>query len=112
MKKKPIFVWQDRVLKKVDPDKILFLETEGNYTKLFLKDKTYYLVRSTLSTALEKLSAEDFIQTHRSHAVSGQFVTDIAKDYVVVEYEDIKKGIPLSRRFYKQIIQEVVDIIE
>ncbi|MBZ5856853.1 LytR/AlgR family response regulator transcription factor [Flavihumibacter profundi] len=100
---KPIFIWQDKILKKVDPLEVTFLITEGNYTKICFTDKTCYLVRSTLSGAMKKLPPDIFIQTHRSYAVSVFFIDHIAKDHLIIG--DI--AIPISRQYYERVIEQL-----
>lgn len=103
----PFFVWQDRVLRKVNPIEVLFLETVGNYTKIFLSDKTYYMVRSTLSGALKKLSPEIFIKTHRAYAVSILHIDDIARDHLMI----LEMPVPIAKRYYPALIKKL-NIIE
>ena len=52
---KPFFIWQNEELKKIDPKDVIWFSTEGNYTRIYLADKTFYLVRSSLSGTLKKL---------------------------------------------------------
>jgi len=54
------------------------LYTERNYTRIYLSDKTYYLVRSSLSRALKKLPPEMFIKIHQSLVAFIYFIDDIA----------------------------------
>jgi DNA-binding LytR/AlgR family response regulator len=85
----PFFVWQDRMLKKVFSEDVLCLATEGNYTRIFLKDKTNYMVRSTLANVLKKLPADMFVRTHRSYAVSVYYIDNIFKDHLLIGKEPI-----------------------
>lgn len=103
----PFFVWQNKVLKRIDPGQVMCLYTEGNYTKIFLSDKTYYMVRSSLSGALKKLPPEMFIKIHRSIVASIYFIDDIAKDHLIIDGESI----PIGRQYYKTAIRQL-NIIE
>jgi hypothetical protein len=103
----PFFVWQDKVLKRIDPEMVMCLETQGNYTKIFLSDHTFYMVRSTLSGALKKLPPELFIRIHRSLAVNIYFIDDIAKDQLIIGGESI----PIGKQYYKTSIRKL-NIIE
>jgi len=104
---KPFFVWQDKMLKKVHPEDVICLFTEKNYTKIFLSDKSYYMVRSTLSNALKKLPDDIFIKTHRSFAVSVLYIDSIYKDHLVVGDEPV----PIARQYYKSV-RNKLNIIE
>ncbi|MEP7257567.1 MAG: LytTR family DNA-binding domain-containing protein [Flavitalea sp.] len=103
---KPFFVWQQKALRKIDPADVMCLYTEGNYTKIFLSDKTYYLVRSTLSGALKKLPPEIFIKTHRAFAVSVNFMDNVTKDHLTVRDESI----PIAKQYYARVIRQLTII--
>jgi DNA-binding LytR/AlgR family response regulator len=83
------------------------LFTEGNYTKILLSNKTQYMVRSSLSSALNKLPAEVFIKIHRSTAVSIYFIDNVARDHLTVG----KMSIPIARQYYKRVIEQL-NVIE
>jgi DNA-binding LytR/AlgR family response regulator len=104
---KPFFVWQNKVLISIRPEEVVYLSTEGNYTMIYLSNKTHCIVRSTLSGALKKLPPEMFIKTHRAHAVSVYFIETIAKDHLTIS----KKPIPIARQYYKAVINQL-NIIE
>ena len=104
---KPFFVWQKRVLKRIDPAQVMCLSIEKNYTKIILSDKTYYLVRSTLSSALKQLPPEMFIKIHRSLVVSVYYIDDIARDHLIIAGESI----PIGRQYYLPAMKQL-NIIE
>ena len=105
---KPFFVWKDKVLKRVDTEKVVCLVTDKNYTKIFLEDETHYEVRSTLTGALEKLPEDVFIQTHRAYAVSIHHIDNIEKESLTVFKNE---GIPISKQFYDSVLEKL-NIIE
>lgn len=102
----PFFVRQNKVLKKIDPGQVTFLITEGNYTRIYLSDKTYYMVRSSLSGALKKLPPQMFIKIHRSLVASIYFIDDIAKDHLIIGGEPV----PIGRQYYKTAIRQLTII--
>jgi DNA-binding LytR/AlgR family response regulator len=103
----PFFVWQNRVLKRIDPMQVKCLIAEGNYTKIYLSDKTHYMVRSTLSGALKKLPQDIFIRIHRSIIVSIYFINDIAKDHLIIgEY-----AYAIGRQYYRSTIKRLNIIV-
>ena len=104
---KPFFVWQNKVLKRINPEEVVCLISERNYTKIHLSNKTYCLVRSSLSGALKKLPPEVFIKIHRSCAVSMYFIDNIAKDHLTIGAE----AIPIGRHYYRGFIRQL-NIIE
>lgn len=104
---KPFFVWQDKKLMKIKPEDVMCLYTEGNYTKIILSNKTFYMIRSTLENALEKLPSDVFIQIHRSFAVSIYYVDTIEKDHLTMGEESI----PVTKQYY-DMLGEKLNIIE
>lgn len=83
------------------------LITEGNYTKIVLSNKTFFLVRSSLSTALKRLPANMFIKIHRAYAASVHFIDNVARDHLTVGGE----AIPIGKQFYNDVIAKL-NIIE
>jgi DNA-binding LytR/AlgR family response regulator len=100
---KPIFVRQNKTLKKIDPLDVMFICTEENYTRLFLADDTHYLIRSTMTRAMKKLPPDIFIRTERSYAVSVFYIDNIAKDHLTVS----EHTIPISRQYYNNLIAQL-----
>jgi DNA-binding LytR/AlgR family response regulator len=103
----PFFVRQKRVLKKIDPAEVICLYTEGNYTKIFLTNDIYYLVRSTLSGALKKLPKDTFIRINRKMVASIYFMDQIARDQLTIEGEPV----PISKQYYTSLLAQL-NIIE
>ncbi len=103
---KPFFVRQDKMLKKINPRDVIGLATEGNYTRIFLADRSYYMVRSTLSNALKKLPPDIFIKTHRSFAASVYYIDIVYKDHLLVGEEPI----PIGKQYYKSLMDKLTII--
>lgn len=83
------------------------LATEGNYTKIFLANEMHFMVRSTLSGALQKLPPDMFIRTHRAYAVSIYYISDIDRDHLTLG----EHPVPIAKRYYKSVIEQL-NIIE
>ena len=101
------FVWHNKVLKKINPEDVICLYTERNYTKIFLENDTYYLVRATLSGALKKLPHDMFIKINRSFVASIDHIDGIDKDHLLVG----DTPIPIAKQYYKSLINKL-NIIE
>lgn len=104
---KPFFVWQNKELKKINPEDVICLSTVGNYTRIYLADKTFYMVRSSLSGALKKLPPDVFIKIHRSIVASVYYIDSITKDHLLVGDEPV----PIGKQYYKSLIDRL-NIIE
>ena len=103
---KPIFVWQDKLLRKVDLLEVAFLVTEKNYTRICFPDETCFMVRSSLTVALKKFPPDIFIRTHRAYAVSVFHIDNIAKDHLQVG----TIGVPISKPYYDALIEQLAII--
>lgn len=103
----PFFVWQDKALIRIHPEEVMYLKTEGNYTRILLTNKGYCLVRSTLSRILKQLPRDMFIKTHRSYAVSMYYIDHLVRDHLTIEDE----AVPIGKRYYDRVISRL-SIIE
>ena len=101
---KPIFVWQkQKPIKRIDPEKVLYLETKGNYTRLYFPDKSFLVVRSSLFAALKKLPPDMFIRIHDSMAVSVYHIDNIRRDYLALAGETKSIGKP----YYSSVLEQL-----
>lgn len=73
---KRIFLRSNKKYTQVNIDAILFMEASGNYTKVTTDSETIS-VREKISTVLELLPKEDFIQVHKSFAVAPKHIKSI-----------------------------------
>lgn len=100
---KPLFVRLERILLKLNPHEVAYLETDKNYTRICFPDKTCYMVRSTLSATLKKFPPGLFIQTDRAHAVSLLHVAEIGKTHVAVA----ETAIPITKQNYEELLKQL-----
>ncbi|MCE7995731.1 MAG: LytTR family transcriptional regulator [Roseivirga sp.] len=63
----------------VRSEEVLYLESDGNYVKLYLEKGGYDLIRNTLGS-IEPELAPDFLRIHRSLMVNLKYVTGIHKE--------------------------------
>jgi DNA-binding LytR/AlgR family response regulator len=101
----PFFIWQDKVLKKIQPEEVIAISSEKNYIRIFVTNNGYYLVRSTLSAALKKLPSDLIKRVHHRLAVSVNYADHIAKDHLQIEGEE--KPLPISRQHYQAFISSL-----
>ena len=99
----PIFAFEKKLLKRIHPEDILFLEADGNYVRIHLAQKTMILARSTISAALKKLPREIFIRVHRSYVVSVFYFEKFSRDDLYIG----ENKIPVSKQYYKSAIREL-----
>lgn len=93
------------MLKKIQPEDVIAISSEKNYIKIFVTNKQYYLVRSTLTAALKKLPPDLIKRIHQRLAVSVNYADFIAKDHLQIEGEE--NPIPISRQHYRAFINSL-----
>jgi len=96
------------------PATITRIEADENYCHIYVKahghqEKNHYMVRTTLSEVASQLSTNHFIQTHRSHIVNMDYVSNITKlgrNYHLV----LTNGdeLPVSRQRLKYVRESIV----
>jgi hypothetical protein len=103
---KPFFIRHDKVLKRVDPRQVIALSTEKNYTKVVFSDKSYHLIRSSLSSAIKKLPPDMFVRINRSEVVSIYYIDDIDRYNLSID------GAPgyIGKGFYKGFMSKLTII--
>jgi DNA-binding LytR/AlgR family response regulator len=88
----PLFIWQDKILKKIDVMTITALKIEENYTNVYFSDGTYSMVRVSMKNALKLLPPDMFIRVSRNHAVSIYFINEVRMDEIIVLDRSITVG--------------------
>lgn len=62
--------------KIVDPSDIIYLEGEGNYTKIFFSDGSQYVDTRSLGIYEDILDSKKFFRVHKSHIVNILYVNE------------------------------------
>lgn len=86
-----IFFRQNKSYIQVEVDTILFIEAAGNYTKVVSKNETITL-REKISDILESLPKSDFIQVHKSFAISKKHINRVEGNRIHIENHIIPIG--------------------
>jgi DNA-binding LytR/AlgR family response regulator len=97
---KSIFLRSNNKYIQVTIDTIQFIEAAGNYTKVITINETI-TVREKISDVLELLNDLDFIQVHKSFAVSKKHITSIEGNRIFIS----ENSIPIGKTYKTNIIQ-------
>lgn len=79
--------------KIVDPADIMYLEGEGNYTKIFFADGSQYVDTRSIGIYEEILDPKKFFRIHKSHIVNLHFVSEFLN--VDGSFAVMKNGVKL-----------------
>ena len=96
-----VYLKVDKQMQKVFVNEILYIESWKDYVKLFLTGNKTILVKQSISSMENLLSAHRFVRVHRSYIVSIDKISGYNGLFVQVD----KKEIPIGR-LYKQAVME------
>tara|TARA_R110000868_G_scaffold158620_1_gene386881 strand:- start:329 stop:1024 length:696 start_codon:yes stop_codon:yes gene_type:complete len=97
---KRIFLRSNKKHTQVEIDVILFVEASGNYTKVITTLETI-TVREKISSVLDILPKEDFLQVHKSFAVAPKHIKSIEGNRIFISDHII----PIGKFFRTNIVQ-------
>lgn len=97
---KRIFLRSNKKYTQVEIDTILFIEASGNYTKVITILETI-IIREKISTVLELLPKEDFLQVHKSFAVAPKHIKSIEGNRIFIADHII----PIGKFFKTNVVQ-------
>ncbi len=97
---KRTFLKSNKKYTQVEIDDILFIEASGNYTKVVTILETI-TIREKISTVLELLPKEDFLQVHKSFAVAPKHIKSIEGNRILIaDYI-----VPIGKFFKTNVVQ-------
>lgn len=85
----------------ISPKEIYYCKADDNYTKLYLKDDTSFLITKTLKEVDEMLQEHNFIRTHKSSLVNKAYVVSLKNDSLVLLSNNAE--IEISRRRLQEV---------
>src|SRR5437868_5806283 len=105
MTAKQIFFYRSEgALRRIDLGDVVFLESADNYVK-FNSTNEVHIVRTSLEIALSQLPEDQFIQIHRSYAITVDQIQGIGRDFVSIKaYPD--KALPMSKKFFAALMEK------
>lgn len=97
-----IFVKIDRKMHKIDFDKILWIESLGDYLKIETTDGTK-VTRETISNIQAKLPSENFLRIHRSFIIALDKIETYSNEEIIIN----RRSLPISRSYKDSILQKL-----
>ena len=86
-----------------NPNQIIRLEAESNYTRFFFTDKRPLIVAKTLGEYEELLSPHGFLRTHRTHLVNRKYVQSFQPEGYLLMKDNSK--VEISRRRKEEVLE-------
>lgn len=97
-----IFIKDDGILRKLDIDRIKFIEAMADYT-IIHTDKKRYTVYSTMHNLESKLPDKQFLRVHRSYILSLSRLETIEDTSAIIEDHII----PIGATYRKRLLQRL-----
>lgn len=87
-----------RIVKLIYHHQIAYVEAESNYSKIFLDDKTEYLLSKTLSLVENEINDGMFFRCHRTYLVNTKYIKEISKGAEMFIILNNGCRIPMAKR--------------
>ncbi|WP_378174165.1 LytR/AlgR family response regulator transcription factor [Aquimarina sp. SS2-1] len=97
-----LFIKQDREIKKIALNKILFVEAQQNYIKIVTTQETL-ITHGTLKNMQNSLPENDFIKSHKSFLVALHKIDKIFDNQIFIK----DFIVPLSTRLKKEVVDKM-----
>lgn len=95
-----IYLRVDRKLVKIILSDVLYIESAGDYVKVFTKDKSW-VTRQTISSVEAMLSDNEFIRIHRSFIISVNKIKSFTNELVEIGDKELPVGKLYKNSFMK-----------
>lgn len=90
-----IFLRGEKKYTQVNVEDILFIEAAGNYTKVVVMDQEQLTVREKISSLIETLPSERFLQVHKSFAVATKHIKSVEGNRITI----LDHKIPIGKMY-------------
>ena len=87
----------------IPPLDIYYCKADDNYTKLYLRDNTEFIISRTLKEVDEMLTPHSFVRTHKSSLVNKNYIQTLSKEGKLTLKNNI--SIEVSRRRMESVKQ-------
>jgi len=83
-------------------DNIEYIESLGNYIKIFTSSDKTIVSKEKISSIVERLP-ECFLRIHRSYIVNRNKIESYTKDWIIID----ENRLPISRKYKESVIQDL-----
>jgi DNA-binding LytR/AlgR family response regulator len=97
-----LFIKENKLIKKIDCNDILWIEAMGDYVKINVQSK-WYIVHATLKQLEDRLDPIKFMRVHRSYIVS-LFKIDTVEENTILIGEN---SIPVAETYKAKFLSKI-----
>ena len=99
-----IFIKSDKKHIQLDFEEIYFLESYGNYVKIWLKE-SYHLTPGTLSGFEAQLPAGQFIRIHKSYVIQKVFIDYLEGNQIAMKNN---RNLPIGKNYRTSVKEQLL----
>lgn len=82
---------------------VLYIKAEDVYCRVFMKDSTSFLKRTSLTKMEEELWGSDLVKVHKSYIANLSYVSNIKEKELIIDNTQI----PVSTRMHTRVFNEL-----
>lgn len=97
-----IFIKENKLIKKIDCNDILWIEAMGDYVKINVQSK-WYIVHATLKQLEERLDPSKFMRVHRSYMVALHKIETVEENTILIGDNNIPVAETYKTRFLTKL---------
>jgi DNA-binding LytR/AlgR family response regulator len=97
-----LMIKDGRAIVRLSCSSIVWLEADGNYTTIYLRENKRRVTRTSLTELTEQLPADQFIRIHKSYLVNKNFIRELRSGSLIMEGHELPIG-----RTYQQHITDI-----
>lgn len=101
LKQEYLFIKEGQRFVKLQHTDILYLQAEDNYVKIFTAAKSY-LIRCTLTKAIEKMNRPEYVRSHRSYCINIHKVESFTEQTIMIG----TFAIPIGRNYKEGFVSK------
>lgn len=97
-----LFVKDNKVIRKINFEDILWMEAKGDYVQIRVGEKNY-MIHGSLKTFEDKIPSDKFIRVHRSYIIGINKIDYIEDKIVYIK----RQAIPISESYREKLLTQL-----
>lgn len=97
---------EGKTIHKINHESLLYVQSHGNYVKLFLTDGKMKMIRSTISKIDQELFSFDFCRIHKSYLVNLKHINKVDANRIQINNNTLPLGSSYSQYFKEKFMRK------
>lgn len=100
------FIRDNKGITKVDTHTVLYIESMGDFSKIYTQDQKTLVMLVGLKNAETQLQSKKFIRVHKQYLVNAEHIVQVLSNEIILTN---KASIPLSNAYKQSLNDTVID---